>query len=245
MAMKIYEEKLKILGPHALDIMMIITICGTYWNTYISTISPYKILEETKKKRWLYVTEKAQSLIDTYKEMSIEIGFNIMVPKRVLFAKIEPKQFTNTKEEPEQYEDRRRLSIFPKVLTVVWSSGTHVNTKLKFTTKQGSCGLCFSNECSYSWDFEKMKAEKKSIAKEFNLSADQMNLTKKLSLLASFPIIYTEDTVDGQIVKILGVVNAESSTENAYSTLTDTFIKDSLLKSLELIATSYSSLEKY
>ncbi len=213
--------------PQAQLFIIGLLIIVTIYNYYITVISPYRELQAMKKKRWNKLNEKAEEIVKTLKvATNFDLSFNIMIPRRKFFCRLEPKG----------------LTFFPKVFTVVWGYGTHrVHSHLRLTTNQGVCGMSYRYEDFYAFDLEGMRKENKNLADEFNMTNKQIQLTEKGMIVASYPIFQKEDEPDGQKTEIIGVLNLQCHTENSGILISDMTKREVLSKNMNGITKIYAA----
>jgi len=201
---KEYDKEIRDFYFYAPTIVTIFLVFATFFNAYLSTISPYKTLQETKKRIWKELDSEALKLVNAFKG-KYDLNINIMICKRRLLS------FNN----PSSAIFSRKLSIFPRVFKVIWGYGNiHVHSKLSFTIKQGSCGRAYREETFYRYDLESLKLNT-NLQTFFNFNHVQNRLTKEVKMIASAPIIHRKNGADYQKIQILGVINVESRTDGA------------------------------
>lgn len=172
-----------------------ILVLGTGLNYWLTIISPYHEQQENKKKRWDEIDGTAEKFVELMRDNTgFDVSLNIMIPSRKFFSRSEPK----------------KISFFPKVFEVVWGYGTHqhVNSRLKFTTNQGACGMAYRREDFFSVDLEK-EVEIKDVRTKFNITDEQLELTKDVTMVVCCPILIIKKTVETRKTKIIGVLNLE------------------------------------
>jgi len=105
-------------------------IIGTSLAVYLSNVwYPYlKIVKKTEyNKKWRPLQLSANYIFKE-KYNSINLAINVMVPKRVLYHRIEPVSNVNAK---------KKIVKFGKLFKVVWHSGESAPPNFKMTTNQG------------------------------------------------------------------------------------------------------------
>lgn len=210
-----------------------ILLIGTIYNYFITIVAPLEQLNKKKRKQWKDIEAAAEQIRSAYVTVA-DLHFNIMIPKRKFLCKINPSKSDHSKTE---------FSFFPKVFKVIWSYGHHVNSKLKFTVEQGSCGQAYNDEDCCGFDLEALlkNAPKGSnpIFQKFNLSQKQIDLTSSVTMVASCPIVLKKNGTDSQHVKIIGVLNVESRTTNAGKLIENETTRRILYESLNKLAETY------
>lgn len=248
-----WKEAIVNLSPNAEVVVYVLLIVGTIYNYVVTVLSPYLKMQKMKKQRWIEIDDAAQKLREIYLSKDIILSFNIMVVKTSFSERLHPKSLGSRK---------KKFSLFPKIFKVVWSYGSHVNSKLKFSTKQGSCGHAFKDEDFCAYDLTKFPAKLPksasgnpgvtlggpsgtvatstvSIGEEFNLNDLQIELTRKLTMVASCPIIHRQYLYDYQVVKVVGVLNVESQSVKAVDLVNDESKRLALFEGLESLSRAY------
>lgn len=199
-------------------------VIGTMINHLITVYSPYKKYERWAKNRWFFLERESKVLVDKYKTQGIDLRFNIMTPKISLLNWIEPFKIKG--------REFRKPRLFSKVFAVIWSSGNYgVNKQLRITTNQGVCGRAFNSaDLVYGTHF--LDNHKPT----FKFNKEQMELTGRLVIVASFRIMEEANTPESKSNKVIGVLNAESDTRGSEILITDPIKQKELYE--ELVAFS-------
>lgn len=191
-AVKLFENNVASLWPTKGQIVLftlmgIISIIAAVLTYY----SPYKEVERIKLQCW----ELLGSLIEIPKINNYELLPSIMLSNHFYRQKI-------TGIKPRKDED---------FLKVVWEFNHHINTKLKFKPGEGACGIAFSTERAVERNLEAERAKNTNLEEDLNMTHDQVEKTKHVTLIISLPILLPKQGVYGNNRKVIGVINIESS----------------------------------
>lgn len=211
-----WEKEIEELHPYAPTAVNIFLIVATIYNYYITVLSPYKKLQDLKKKRWSSIDAAAKEISDALPDL--ELSFNIMVPQRKFFCHLEPRKSPKK----HWWQSTYRIRFFTNVFEVVWNYGSaRVNSKLWFTIQQGCCGESFRDEKVCGYDLEGAATRTPSKGIDFNLNSEQIRLTSDLTMVISHPIFFVNNTPEKQKTTVLGVLNVESRISGAGELLTN------------------------
>jgi len=174
------------------------------------------------EKKWHSVKVFVESFKDQFPEF--DYAFNIMVPKKSFFFKIEPHP-TN--------KNKKKLTYFGKIFKVAWHSGELANKKFKMTINQGFAGKAleagqFSKEVNMGLITPKL-------LEEHNFHKDQMEHLKDLYFVASYAL--GNNKIGSPV---LGVVNIESRKKESVNIYETEKAKDlvGFARSIKLLATA-------
>lgn len=225
-------DKVKGIHPYAPMILVFALLTLTVSSTYWANIAAQKILDDAREKRWDVINDLAEKSLAAFSQIQLanneplKLSLNIMVPKRKLFASLEP----DTKD-----PKKRKWSLFPKVLEIVYRAGEgSAHSNLKFTTNQGICGEAYRDEHFIAYDLSV------NTNIDFKMNEDQKHVTKRCVVIASFPILWKNNTPDRQDYKILGVLNVESEQDGSGILLSDKSHLTKFYTQFSFVAALYS-----
>lgn len=171
-------------------------------NHILTIVSPLKKYEKFNKQKWYILSVLTDQVMKNYNDY--DLRFNLMIPKRKWFCRLEPKKdLGNTVE-------RRKLSIVCKVFDFVWwTKDNQINKKLKMTINQGLAGDVYASCLGNCHKFG-------IGGKKFNFNKEQLELTKDLKFLMSYPVLKNDQEYEGKKTdKVLAVINAESDSHKS------------------------------
>lgn len=173
-------------------------------NQFFTVQTPLRKLREFENDRLDIVSSVITPVLKEYKQTyGCDLRANIMLLKRRFVAYLNPRRNDKTK---------RRLDFFLKTLRIVWHSESMRYSKdrdLEFTTKQGGCGKAADDGKPILLNLTEEGAE------DYNLNQEQLEKTKDLKFVISWPII-KQHTHNGKLVDtVIGVVNIDSKSEGA------------------------------
>ncbi|HLP55083.1 MAG TPA: hypothetical protein VK151_08645 [Fluviicola sp.] len=176
-----------------------ITIAISTLNLVLTVWSPYKIMEKIKQRRWTYF-DGIQ--LDINKTLNLkddeQIFFNVMI-KNSEHIKEQTGRFPKSIRTDEDFE-------------TVWQA-CPINILLKFKTSQGGYGDAYRKGSFQPYDLQEMRDKNEDIAAAFNMTNEQVNLTRHIKLLFCLPIEFNENSPNRQKKRIIGVVSAEIHTD--------------------------------
>jgi hypothetical protein len=200
-----FTEKWVPKGTFLAGFLDYFTIAGTVLIYYFSIWAPHRKYEKAKKSKWEALEKLAKVLSEDYADYNLSI--NIMLVKRSIFYRIEPKQ---------GMPEKTKISVYGKVFTKARElTGYGLPIHLRLTLNQGVCGKALREGSETS----KFNVKGVVLIPEFltpqietdnNFTTKQRFLTKDVVFVASCPLIIKKKEEDGFKKKQLGVLNVES-----------------------------------
>ena len=189
-------------------------------NHVITVFSPFKKYKKLEREKWALLNHCVKTSVIKYAQYGIDLNFNIMVPKIVLWNNLELK-----KNHPVA-EDCRKWRWFSSVFKFAWvSKNNTINKQLRLSVRQGIAGKVFKEGMVIVHDFTNREL--------YGLNKEQINLTKHLKILISVPIEEDdEDHSETKSGKILGVMNAESSSVASLNLYNDDALRKEITNDL-------------